>query len=107
MGPDVQNCSKNFPRAIMYAAGMQTVINGTIHLVASGATDPALYPKWEPGYLRWGLYRTLSQGSINRQPIFPDHIQVPQGSFMLRTLFFFGNLQCSPILFFCALERRL
>lgn len=31
---------------------MQTVINGVIHLVASGATDPTRYPLWEPGYLR-------------------------------------------------------
>lgn len=54
MGPDVQDCAKNFPRAILYAAGMQTLINGTIHLVAAGATDPALYPAWEPGYLRCG-----------------------------------------------------
>ena len=52
VGPDVKNCSKHFPRAILYAASMQTVINGTIHLVAAGATDPALYPEWEPGYLR-------------------------------------------------------
>lgn len=54
MGPDVKECSKMFPRAILYAAGMQTLINGTIHLVAAGATDPALYPDWEPGYLRYG-----------------------------------------------------
>ncbi|CAM9862984.1 unnamed protein product [Pylaiella littoralis] len=53
VGPDVQDCAKNFPRAMLYAAGMQTAINGTIHLVAAGATDPALYPSWEPGYLRY------------------------------------------------------
>lgn len=53
VGPEVQSCAKNFPRAILSAAGMQTVINGIIHLVASGATDPALYPEWEPGYLRY------------------------------------------------------
>lgn len=54
VGPDVQDCARNFPRAMLYAAGMQMVINGTIHLVAAGATDPALYPLWEPGYLRCG-----------------------------------------------------
>lgn len=52
VGPDVKDCSKNFPRAMLYAAGMQTVINGTIHFVAAGATDAALYPEWSPGYLR-------------------------------------------------------
>lgn len=57
VGPEVEDCAKRFPRAILYAAGMQTVINGTIHLVASGATDPALYPAWEPGYLRCGVVR--------------------------------------------------
>lgn len=55
MGPDVTECSKNFPRAILLAAGMQTLINGVLHLVAAGATDPALYPQWEPGYLRFVL----------------------------------------------------
>lgn len=65
MGPDVKDCSKKFPRAILYAAGMQTVINGTIHLVAAGATDPALYPDWEPGYLRYVL---KMQASTARQP---------------------------------------
>lgn len=53
MGPDVKDCSKNFPRAIFFAAGMQTLINGVLHLVAAGATDPADYPDWKPGYLRW------------------------------------------------------
>ncbi|CAM9381740.1 unnamed protein product [Ectocarpus fasciculatus] len=53
VGPDVKDCPKNFPRAILYAAGMQTLINGIIHMVAAGATDPELYPEWEPGYLRY------------------------------------------------------
>lgn len=52
VGPDVKNCATNFPRAILYAAGMQTLINGTLHMVAAGGTDPALYPEWAPGYLR-------------------------------------------------------
>lgn len=55
VGPDVTECSRNFPRAILLAAGMQTLINGVLHLVAAGATDPALYPLWEPGYLRFVL----------------------------------------------------
>lgn len=69
VGPDIKDCSKNFPRAILYAAGMQTLINGTIHLVAAGATDPALYPEWEPGYLRCASERHFTQALIVR-PIF-------------------------------------
>lgn len=52
VGPDVKNCAKNFPRAILCAAGMHSLINGTLHMVAAGGTDPALYPEWTPGYLR-------------------------------------------------------
>lgn len=66
VGPDVKDCSKNFPRAILYAAGMQTLINGTIHLVAAGATDPALYPEWEPGYLRCASKRHFTYAPIIR-----------------------------------------
>lgn len=60
VGPDVKDCAKSFPRAMLYAAGMQMAINGTIHLVAAGATDPTLYPLWEPGYLRCGARKGRS-----------------------------------------------
>ncbi|CAM9299754.1 unnamed protein product [Choristocarpus tenellus] len=52
VGPDVKNCSQNFPRAILIATFMQAGINGFIHLVAAGATDPSHYSDWKPGYLR-------------------------------------------------------
>lgn len=32
---------------------MQILINGFMHFVAAGATDPAQYPQWSPGYIRW------------------------------------------------------
>lgn len=53
VGPNVKDCSKNFPRAIFCACGMQMLINGFMHFVAAGATDPAQYPQWSPGYIRW------------------------------------------------------
>ncbi|CAM9712514.1 unnamed protein product, partial [Discosporangium mesarthrocarpum] len=52
LGPEVKDCSKNFPRAIMLVTLIQAGLNGVIHLVAAGATDPLLYTEWEPGYLR-------------------------------------------------------